>query len=51
MKLTRQLLPSMKTIIQPLALSLLALPVIPELRLSGQGLLDVQRMQFIPVLE
>jgi adenine deaminase len=32
-------------------LSLLALPVIPELRLSDKGLVDVTRFEFIPVLE
>jgi len=32
-------------------LSLLALPVIPELRLSDKGLVDVTKFAFIPVLE
>jgi len=32
-------------------LSLLALPVIPELRLSDLGLVDVTRFDFIPVIE
>lgn len=32
-------------------LSLLALVVIPELRLSDKGLLDVTKMEFIPLLE
>jgi adenine deaminase len=34
-----------------MTLSLLALPVIPELRLSDKGLVDVTRFTFIPVLE
>jgi adenine deaminase len=32
-------------------LSLLALPVIPELRLSDKGLVDVTKFEIIPVLE
>ena len=32
-------------------LSLLALPVIPELRISDLGLVDVTRFEFIPVIE
>ncbi|MGB7095867.1 MAG: adenine deaminase C-terminal domain-containing protein [Anaerolineales bacterium] len=32
-------------------LSLLALVVIPELRISDLGLVDVTRFEFIPVLE
>ena len=32
-------------------LSLLALVVIPELRISDLGLVDVNRFEFIPVLE
>jgi adenine deaminase len=32
-------------------LSLLALVVIPELRLSDKGLVDVTKFEFIPVLE
>ena len=32
-------------------LSLLALVVIPELRISDKGLVDVTRFTFIPVLE
>ena len=32
-------------------LSLLALVVIPELRLSDKGLVDVTKFKFIPVLE
>jgi adenine deaminase len=32
-------------------LSLLALPVIPELRISDKGLVDVTKSEFIPVLE
>jgi adenine deaminase len=32
-------------------LSLLALVVIPELRISDRGLVDVTRFEFIPVLE
>ncbi|KAF0106712.1 MAG: adenine deaminase [Anaerolineaceae bacterium] len=34
-----------------MTLSLLALPVIPELRLSDKGLVDVARFTFIPVVE
>jgi adenine deaminase len=34
-----------------MTLSLLALTVIPELRLSDKGLVDVTRFTFIPVLE
>jgi adenine deaminase len=30
-------------------LSFLALPVIPELRLTDQGLVDVQRFDFVPL--
>jgi adenine deaminase len=32
-------------------LSLLALVVIPELRISDRGLVDVTRFEFVPVLE
>jgi len=32
-------------------LSLLALVVIPELRISNLGLVDVNRFDFIPVIE
>jgi adenine deaminase len=32
-------------------ISLLALVVIPELRISDLGLVDVKRFEFIPVLE
>jgi adenine deaminase len=32
-------------------LSLLALVVIPELRISDLGLVDVTRFEFLPVLE
>ncbi len=32
-----------------MALSFLALPVIPELRLTDRGLVDVQRMEIIPL--
>jgi adenine deaminase len=32
-------------------LSLLGLPVIPELRLTDLGLVDVNRFDFIPVLQ
>jgi adenine deaminase len=34
-----------------MTLSLLALPVIPELRISDKGLVDVVRFTFIPVVE
>jgi adenine deaminase len=32
-------------------LSLLALPVIPELRLTDKGLVDVTQFKFLPVIE
>jgi adenine deaminase len=32
-------------------LSLLALVVIPELRISDKGLVDVTKFQFVPLLE
>ena len=34
-----------------MTLSLLALPVIPELRISDKGLVDVTKFEFIPVVE
>jgi adenine deaminase len=34
-----------------MTMSLLALPVIPELRISDKGLVDVTKFEFIPVLE
>jgi adenine deaminase len=33
-----------------MALSFLALPVIPELRITDKGLVDVQKMQFVPII-
>jgi adenine deaminase len=32
-------------------LSLLALVVIPELRISDKGLVDVTKFQFVPIVE
>jgi hypothetical protein len=32
-------------------LSLLALVVIPELRISDKGLVDIARLEFVPVLQ
>ncbi len=34
-----------------MTLSLLALPVIPELRISDKGLVDVTKFEFVPVIE